>query len=82
MMIHLLVYVIAVIHASPHHNVRDNLFLQDSIGDFSTPYDPAGTDIFDDGTLVSSAALLNDDERDELFVSPMNTDSSDAIDFW
>lgn len=82
MMIHLLVYVIAVIHASPHNNVRDNLFLQDSIGDLSAAFDPAGTDIFDDGTLVSSAAPPNDDARDGLFLSPMNTDSSDAIDFW
>lgn len=81
MLIHLLVYVTAVIHAFPH-KVRDDLFSQNSMEDFSAPFDPAGINIFDDGTLVSSAALLNDDSKDDVFLSPMNTDSSDALDFW
>lgn len=80
MFVLLLVYVVAVIYASPH-KIRDDLFMQDLTEDSSLPFEPANTNILDDGTLVSSAAISVDDSKGDLFLSSVDAGSTDAVDF-
>lgn len=77
----LLVYIVIVIHASPHNHVRDNLFMQDLTEDSSSPVELANANIFDDGALVSSAAISDDGSTGDLFPSPVDGVSVGALDF-
>lgn len=81
MLIHLLVYVIIVIHAFLH-NVRNDLFSQNSMKDFFASFDSANTNIFDDDIVVLFAILLNDDSKNDLFLNLVNTNFNDALNFW
>lgn len=63
-----LVYVIVAIRASPPRHIRDDFFLQDLTEDGSSlPVEPTNTNIFDDGTLISSAAFPDDESTGDLF---------------
>lgn len=74
--------VFVVIRASPHNHVRDDLFMQDLTGeDSSVPVEPANTNIFNDGTFVSSAAFPDDDSTGDLFLNPVDGGSVGMLDF-
>lgn len=76
----LLVYFVIVIHASPPHHGRDNLFMQDPTEDSSSPVELANANLLGDGTLVSSAAFSDNDPTGDLFPNPVDGISVGALD--